>query len=237
MMSSRVSAGAILTLTLCVGCMHPSMQASRDQDRATIQKELSGEMSLKADREALAEMRKGIPAEKQKSNDELALYLQLMKQGTEQPAIVRDKFTVLMEKKRASFRDKVQKLRASYSRSETKRRDEFLDSQKAKRTDYLKSKRKPEEMREFFGEQDKDRQAFFSDERDRRASFEADINGQSKDFDSYMHEKLNEFNEQYRLYSKQFSEKPKDKKAVTGDAAPDFKQMDKVPTKPLGTEP
>jgi hypothetical protein len=237
MTSSSVRSAAGLVLIFSLGCVQPSTQASRDEDRANIQKELSGEMSLKADREALAEMRKGIPAEKQKSNDELALNLQLMKQGTEQPAMVRDKFTVLVEKKRTSFRDKVQKLRNSYSKSETKRRDEFLDGQKAKRTDYLKTKRKPDEMREYFGDQDRARQAFFSDERDRRASFESDISSQSKDFDSYMREKLNEFNEQYRLYSKQFSEKPKDKKAVTGEAPPDFHKMDQVPTKPLGTEP
>lgn len=225
------------TLVLA-SCAHTSRQAIRDGDRADVQKELSGEMSLKADREALAEMRKGIPEEKRKSNDELALYLQLMKQGTENPEIVRNKFSSLVEKKRQSFRDKVQKLRASYSKSEAKRRDEYLNSQQQKRKGYVATKRKPDEMREYFAQQDKDRQSFFADERDRRANFESEINGQSKDFDSYMREKMNEFNEQYRLYAKQFSERSKDKKAVTEETGkPDFKKMDSLPTKPLGTDP
>lgn len=219
---------------MCFGCAHPASSSNRLDDRETVEKTLSGEMSLKADREQLSEMRKDVPKEKQKSNDELALYLNLMKQGTEQPQMVRDKFTVLAEKRRSSFREKVQKLRDNYRRDETKRRDEYLDTLKTKRADYLKSKHKPEELREFFSTQDKDRQSFFADERDRRSSFESEVSGHSKDFDSYMREKMNEFNEQYRLYSKKFSEKPKDKKAVTGDA--DFKRLDDVPTKPLGTE-
>lgn len=229
----------LLGFTLVLAnCAHPNRQTIREGDRANVQKELSGEMSLKADRDALAEMRKGIPEEKRKSNDELALYLQLMKQGTENPEMVRNKFTSLVEKKRQSFREKVQKLRASYSKSEAKRRDEYLNSQQQKRKDYIATKRKPDEMHEYFMQQDKARQSFFADERDRRANFEAEINGQSKDFDSYMREKMNEFNEQYRLYSKQFSEKPKDKKAVTGETGrPDFKKIDSLPTKPLGTEP
>jgi hypothetical protein len=109
-----------------------------------------------------------------------------------------------------------------------------LDEQKSKRTEYLKTKRKVDETRDYFADQDKTRQSFFSDERDRRGSFESELNAQSKDFDSYMHEKMNEFNEQYRLYSKEYTEKSKPKNAVTG-GAPDFKKMDEVPTKNLGT--
>jgi hypothetical protein len=223
-----------LLLTACANMGGGHSSADREADRQRIHDSLSGEMSLKADREQLAEMRKEIPAEKQKSNDELALSLNLMKQGTERPEMVRDKFTVLVEKKRTAFRDKVQKLRENYRKSETKRREEFLDEQKAKRADYLKTKRKVDETREYFADQDKDRQSFFSDERDRRASFESEISSQSKDFDSYMREKLNEFNEQYRLYAKQYVEKAKEKSAVTG-GAPDFKKIDEVPTKSLGT--
>src|SRR4051812_45228558 len=108
----------IAALLLTAGCAQTGGHSSRDDDRRKIQNELSGEMSLKADRDQLAEMRKQIPAEKQKSNDELALSLNLMKQGSEQPSVVRDKFTTLVEKKRSSFRDKITKLRESYRQSE-----------------------------------------------------------------------------------------------------------------------
>ena len=225
----------LVGLCVLVGCAQPSPSRARADDRETVQKELSGEMSLKADRDELKELRKDVPAEKQKSNDELALYLQLIKQGSEQPQMVRDKFTVLVERRRTSFRERVAKLRENYRRDEAKRRDEYLDGQKTKRTDYLAKKRTPEQMRDFFAKQDKERQSFFADERDRRTSFESDVSAQSKDFDSYMREKTNEFNEKYRLYSKKFSERPKAKKAVTGESD-DFKRMDELPAKPLGTE-
>lgn len=231
---------AVLSL---VGCAHPGSTSSdatasknREADRERIHEQLNGEMSLKADRDELADMRKQIPAEKQKSNDELALYLQLMKQGKEQPQMVRDKFTSLVEKRRSSFRDKVQHLRETYRRDEEKRRDEFLDSQKKQRTAFTAAKRTPDEMKDFFGTQDTNRKVFFADERDRRTSFESEISAQSKDFESYMREKVNEFNEQYRLYSKQFSERPVEKKAVTGEGTDnDYKRIEQIPAKPIGS--
>ena len=50
-----------------------------------------------------------------------------------------------------------------------------------------------------------------------------------------MRERNNEFNEQYRLYSKQFSEKPKEKKAVTGEAG-GFDKLKNMDASPLGTD-
>jgi hypothetical protein len=223
-----------LCLVFTVGCAH-APDRDRESDRKTVEKELSGEMSLKADRDELKELRKEIPTERQKANDELALYLQLMKQGTEQPQMVRDKFTVLVQKKRTSFRDKVAHLRDSYHRSEAKRREEFLAEQKDKRDDFMKDKHSSAQTHSFFDTQDRDRQDFFSSERSRRQSFEAEIDAQSRDFDSYMREKTNEFNEQYRLYSKQFSEKPREKNAVTGEGG-DYKSIDKPTNKTLSTE-
>lgn len=227
-MRTRNKWATALTCLLCCSCTtYRSNHEIHEGDRKNIDDQLGPEISLKADREALEEFRKQIPEEKKQSNDELALYLQLMKQGTENPQMVRDKFTVLVEKRRSSFRSKVQKLRDDYHHQETKRRDAFLDKQKSKRNSFTGSKHSSAETREFFGQQDKDRQEFFADERDRRGNFESEISAQSKDFDSYMREKMNEFNEQYRLYSKKYSERPKEKKAVTGEGDD---------SKPLGTQ-
>lgn len=189
---------------------------NREADRQKVQTEL-GEVSLKADRDQLAELRKEIPVDKQKSNDELALYLNLMKQGTEQPNLVREKYNTMVQKKRTVFRIKVARLREDYRRDETKKREEFLREHKNRRDDFTKAKHDSKERTEFFNEQEKIRQRYMADERDKRSSFEGEINAQSKDFESYMRERNNEFNEQFRLYSKQFSEKQKEKKAVTGE--------------------
>ncbi len=231
MMSQSLFALCILAYTLLAGCkLSPSPKQMAD--RKAVQQEL-GEVSLKADRQELSELRKEIPIETQKQNDELALYLNLMKQGTEQPSLVREKYSSLVYQQRSEFREKVRKLREKYRLEETKRRDQFLSEQKKKRDSYLKKKRRPEETREFFAGQDKDRLSFFADERSRRGNFESEVNAQSKDFDSYMRERQKEFDEQYRLYSKKFSEKPKASKAITGD---EFRKLQEAPATPLGTE-
>jgi len=191
---------------------------NHQQDRGVVKDRLEEEVSLKADRSALEEMRKDIPAEKQRANDELALFLGLMNQGTEPPSTVRDRFHVMVQKKRAVFREKSEALRQEYRRAEVERREKFTKSLRTERDSFQKKKRDSKEMREFYQEQERKRNNFNTDERDRRQSFESEMRAQSKDFDSYMREKQNEFNEQFRLYSKKYSERPKEKKAVTGEA-------------------
>ncbi len=221
----------LFTISGCVSGGNSS--AARAGDRKTVEQELSAEMSLKQDRESLDDLRKDIPQETQKANDELALFLNLMKQGNENPQMIRNKFNVMVQKKRAAFRDKVAKLRENYRDEETKRREKQLDAAKSKRDSYLKKKHDNKENREFFAGQEKERLSFSADERERRTAFEGEINAQSKDFDSYMRERQKEFDEQYRLYSKKFSERPKDKKAATGD---EFNRLDQAPATTLGTE-
>lgn len=209
-------------------------EENRTADREQIHKEL--EVSLKADRDQFSELRKEIPQEKQKSNDELALYLDVMRRGTEQPSIVRERFNSIVQKRRQTFRNKVQRLRDDYRKEETKRREDFLKQHKARRDAFSKKRHDVAENREFFSEQEQARQRFFADERDRRQSFESEINAQSKDFESYMRERNNEFNEQFRIYSKKFYEKPKETKAITGDSGGGFDKLKNMETAPLGTD-
>jgi hypothetical protein len=166
----RLRIGLTTLVLLLEGCAHGGGQEPIKQNPEMAAKEAPAETPPKAERDPLSEMRKDFAEERQNSNDELAQYLKQMKQSTEQPQMVRDKFTHLMDKHRSAFRDKVQKLR------ETLQREESL---------------RPED-------------------------FEAEVTAQTIDFESDMREKLKEFNEQYRLYSKAFSQKPKEKKAVTG---------------------
>lgn len=224
-----IAASASILLTACAS----NPEATRLKDRENVKQELAQEMSLKEDRDSLKDLRKEVPVEAQKNNDELALFLGLVRQGTENPQIVRDKFNSLVQKKRSGFREKVQTLRDKFRSDETKKRDAFLAEQKSKRDAFLRRKKDAKQTREFLSDQDKERMAFFADERARRQSFESELNAQSKDFDSYMRERQKEFDEQYRLYSKKFSEKPKEKKAVTGD---EFRRLEDSPATPLGTE-
>ncbi|MBX3021114.1 MAG: hypothetical protein KF799_05500 [Bdellovibrionales bacterium] len=232
---NRISVFTVMLALSLLACAKraPRPEEVRKEDRQTIASALTEEMSLKADRDELAELRKDIPAETQRANDELALQLGLMKQGTETPATVRDRFQTLVQRKRSDFRKKVERLRNDYRQEETRRREDFTVTQKRTRENFMKRKRDRTELQRFSSDQERDRSRFFADERDRRSNFEAEVNARSRDFESYMRERSNEFNEQYRLYSKKFSEKPKEKKAVTGD---EFQKLDSLPAKELGTE-
>ncbi len=225
---------ALSTLVSCA-LLRPSAKSQREQDRQQIQAELSQEASLAEDREKLADLRREIPAEKQKENDELALQLKLMGQSTEQPHLLRQKFQFLVQKRRTAFRQKTQKLRDEFRTQETRRREDFFAAQKSKRDIFFRRKRDSKQNREFFAGQEKERQRFATEERERRMNFESELSAESKDFNSYMRERQNEFNEQFRLYSKKFSERPKASKAVTGEIN-EFKRLQEVPATPLGTE-
>lgn len=224
----------VLSLSvLGTACVTRKASQARLEDRKMVEEELGSETSLKSDRDYLEHLRTEIPEEKKKSNDELALFLNMMNQGNQPPQAIRDKFQYMIQKKRQSFREKVQKLRDDFRSEESKRRDQFLDEHKRKRDRFVSSQRDSKETRAFFATQEKERLAFFADERSRRQNFESEINSHSKDFDSYMRERQKEFDEQYRIYSKKFSERPKEKKAVTGD---EFKRLDEAPATSLGTE-
>lgn len=226
---------SLVAIILITACASRARKAENDRqaDRAQIEAQLQSETSLKADRSELAEIRADIPDEKQRENDELALFLKLMGQGTEQPSTVRDKFARLVTNKRSSFREKIEKLRAEYKAAETKRREDFTKAAQKKRDRYFIKKRDLKASQNFMSEQEKERLRVAAEERERRQSFEAELSTRSKDFESYMRERTNDFNEQLRLYSKKFSEKPRETKAVTGD---DFRRMDEMPAKTLGTE-
>lgn len=186
----------------------PSVQV-RDQ--------LEAEVSLKADREELSKIRHEIPAQKQKTNDELALMLQLMGEVKLKPSEVSSRFQNQLQKRRSEFREKVSRLRADYRVQEAQRKEDFLKKQKEERDSQKTSFLKKEARARFYSDHEKRAQDFFANERNRRRDFESEIETQSKDFDSYMKEKQKEFFEQHRLYSKRFSDVEKETRKQTKD--------------------
>ena len=178
-----------------------------------VRNDLSPEISLKADREALAELRKEIPEQKRQANDELALVLQLMGEVKLKPSDVQSRFQLTVQKQRTEFRNKVAGLREAFRAAESERKEDFLSEQKAEREKFKSKKAASKIVREFYAAQDRERQAFFANERDRRKDFESEVATQSQDFDSYMREKQKEFAEQQRLYSARFYQVEREKKA------------------------
>jgi len=225
MKSTFKSIGKFFPLLILVGCQTakgPEEAAPSDQVRS----ELSQEISLKADREELAELRKEIPEEKKQANDELAVLLNLMGEVKLKPSDVQGRVQEIMRERRGEFRKKVTKLRENFRKEEAKRKEKFLKEQKAAREDFKPDKGDRDKTKEFYSGQDERRREFFANEADRRKDFESEIKTQSADFDSYMREKQREFSEQARLYSKRYYELEKEKREAA-----------KNPPKPAGVKP
>lgn len=231
----------LIVVTFLVGCAHSSDPMAKD--RQGVRDALSQEISLKADRSKLAELRKQIPQSKKDENDELALYLNWMGQVKENPNDIRQKFQDLVERKRTKFRQKVEELRKNYHQEEEQRRDGFLQKQQEARSEFKGSKHTSKESHRFFHKLDQARLNFFSKERDRRKAFEAEIYDETKDFNSYMRQRIKEFDEQMHLYSQRYREQQRHPSPVTGTGsgrtgapqppASDFERMKNMPATPL----
>ena len=126
------------------------------------------EVSLREDRSSLEELRKGEPEEIKKQNDELALLLGLMKDGTEEPSKVRERYNKIVRDKREKMDKRLRKERDAFSKSEKKGRDDFMKAAAKDRSKFMARKRSPEASKDFFDQQENKRKARFDEEREKR---------------------------------------------------------------------
>lgn len=206
--------------TLMAGAVDGERVSKNDRDA------IPNEVSLKEDRSQFAELRKDIPEEIQKENDELALILNLMSSSGSQvlglnggeggfsrekePSRIRDRFNRVMRKKREASDRLLRKQREEYSAKEKKDRDEFLRGLQNERNDHQKNNDlSKEDRKQFFKDQDGKRKTYFADEKDARKEFESKIRDSRKSFEDYFRERSNEFNQLHREYTKTYFDRKK----------------------------
>lgn len=214
----------LAVLFLLTGCSTPSRSDNNpkkiSEQRQLVRDELSSEVSLKADRHQLDDLRQDIPKEKQAANDELAFSLDQTADVREEPGKIRQRFQNRVEKKRRRFNEKVEKLRKKYQREETARRDQFLREQNKKREAFRRQKKAGSETHDFYADLDRDRLDFFSKEREKRGDFDDEILQQTKDFNEYMKLKNDEFVEQMRIYRGRYDDAKKARASERAAIAP-----------------
>ncbi len=165
--------------------------------------------SLKADREAMEALRKDIPAERQKLNDEKAFMDEMMTDLSKHPSLVRSRFSTLLNKKRSVFNKDMTKDREVFSLTQRQDREKFTKDQTAVRKDFSRKKTSSEERQDFFGELDSRRKDFYSVQKEKRDEFEANMKDKRKNFDDYVRSKTDEFNQLHRDYTKRYEENKK----------------------------
>lgn len=165
--------------------------------------------SLKADLKEFEELRKNIPSEKRKENDEKAFMDQMMTDLSKSPAEVRNRFSSIVNKKRDLFNKDMIKARQKFGGQEKNEREKFNKEQTEIRKDFQKKKATSEERKEFFDDYGMKRKEFYLDQKEKRDEFESDIREKRKDFDDYIRAKTDEFNQLHRDYTKRYEENKK----------------------------
>lgn len=197
-----------LPLVFTLGCGLISKD-EKSQEAESVVEQLTTEVSVKADREYLAEERQNIPDEIKTSNDELAYDLEQMAVVKDDPNRIRSKFQSKVRKIRDRFRKKTRKLREDFRRDERKTREAFLKSLKKEREEFKQDKPDRERSKEFFAEQDLKRKDFFANQKEKRSEFEEEMRAQSRDFNDSMRERVRQFNDQLRIYTRRYQEQKK----------------------------
>lgn len=183
------------------------LQESAESNRPLIEEKYSP----KADREQLEEIRKQIPADVKRENDEFALMMKNMGEVHKHPSDVRSDFDKVMRKKREVFQKDATKQREDFSRNEKKTRDEFLKGLDKEKEDFKSKKVSTSERKEFFESIERRRQDYFSNEREKRSEFDSDLRAKRSDFEDHMRELTNEFNQEHRAYQKRYDNYMKQK--------------------------
>lgn len=170
---------------------------------------VADEVSLKADRSQLSELRKDIPDEVQRENDELALVLNLMTNGDEEPSKIRERFNKAVRDRRSKMDKDLRKKREDFSRDERRKREDTLKKFKDERDAFAKDKHSSDERKRFFEDQELKRKDFFADQSDKRKAFESEMLETRKNFEDYVREKTNRFNQEIRAYTSTYNERRK----------------------------
>ena len=194
---------SLISLTV-ISCANQSKNGAESTSAA--------EVSLKADRSEFDELRKDMPPEVRKENDELAGILQMLRNPNgeyERPERIRERFSKIMRDKRSRNDKQFRQEREDFNRLEKDKREEFTETQKSEKEDFLGDKPSSEKRKRFFDKQEEKRSCFYDDAREKRRSFEAEISTRRRNFEDYVREKTNLFNAELRNYQKEYDERRK----------------------------
>jgi hypothetical protein len=199
------------SLTTKHGDSNRDSESKSDSGKGTEPGQVPDDLSLKSDRSQLDDLRKEIPEEIKRTNDELALIFEILnaKGGDEEPSAVRERFDKALRSRRDKNDKDLRRRREDFSKSEKRERDLFLEKLKAEREKFVSKKVTPDERRRFFEDQDQSRRDFFADQADKRKEFESAIQDGRKTFEDYAREKQNQFSQELRAYTAGYYDRKK----------------------------
>ncbi len=163
------------------------------------------DVSLKADRAEIEKLRKSIPEDRRRRNDDLQGILKFFGEVRLPPETIQERYERMFEHERDQFNEEKEKAREEFDKQEEKERKEFERKLKSERKKYLKDHHTSDEREQFFSDQEDKRQSFNDDEREKRDEFDTAWRQKTDDFNSDTNDKRQEFMEQFRDYTQRYN--------------------------------
>lgn len=210
----RTSAIYLLFVLMVCACQQTSSQPNVEPDKTSGSKVnaplVDEKYSIKEDREQFEELRKNVPPDQRRQNDELATMESFFADIKKSASDVRSRFQKLTSKKRDLFNKDMTKKRETFVKNERKNREDFVKKIEKERQTYSADKKQTREQRkEFFDQHDLKRKDFFSAQKEKRDEFEADMRDARKNFEDYIKEKTDTFNQEHKAFIKRQEEDKK----------------------------
>jgi hypothetical protein len=191
-----------IILLLAANLSLPLLSSSKEPPVSQSQ----GEISLDKDREELNELRKDIPEDIKKENDDLAFILNLFNDPKRDPNKIRREFDKTISNNRKKKEREFKVKRQEFTAKERQSRKDFVSQASKKRNDFLKSKKEKEEKKDFFDRERDERKIYFANEKEKRNVFESEMRSNKKDFDDFLRDKRKEFDDHLRAFKKEQDE-------------------------------
>lgn len=169
---------------------------------------------LMEDREKIEELRKDIPVEKRKENDEIAFNLQWMNEIRLNPSDIRSKFSQHLSRKRNLFNKDMTTARTEFSKEEKRKRDEFNQMMNQERATIARRHKNSKSKKELLDELDYKRKDFSAKQKLERDTFEEEVRDKKKAFEDYWKQRSDSFNADLKAYTLEFNEKKKVEKQI-----------------------
>jgi len=160
------------------------------------------ELSLKQDREELDSLRKDIPEDVKRENDDLAFILKLFDDKKRKPGKIQSQFNKVYNRNRKKKQNEFKKERKQFTKAEKKGRKDYQKELKKKKEEFLDSDPSHEAKKEFFADERIKRKEYYSEEREKRKEFESEMRAKRRQFDDFMKDRRKDFDDRLRQFKK-----------------------------------
>ena len=192
----------LLLFSLCFSISFIINASSSEPPKKSGTESSDQELSLQQDRAELDKLRKDIPEDVKRENDDMAFILKLFEDKKRKPSKIKRQFDKAYNRIRKKKQKEFKRERKEFTRIEKSQRKKSIAEAKKKRKEYLDSKPTKDDKKTFFDDERTKRKEYFSDEKEKRRDFESDLRARKKESDDFLRDRRKEFSDRLRQFKK-----------------------------------